>query len=171
MALLIVAGIIFLFIAYVLVAPIWISVDTDKSIFVVYQPGLFSVRYAREKKFPVEIRVAGFRIRTDRKRDENRKRHAVPAKDGKKRRRSRSFGAWKFLIRRVVDAFRVRRFVMDIDTDNFMLNSQMIPLLYFSNLYPDFVNVNFMGRNFLAMTASVRPISLLWAYLLFLTKK
>jgi len=156
-------GLIVLIIICVVVIPIHFSIDTDNDFYLIRQPGFFSFRIFPEKNFSVETRIAGFKIPLRRGRKESAKK--IP------RRKTYSLASLVFLFDGIVRSFRIHRFELDIDTGDFALNAQLVPLFHFASWQPYSLNINFMGRNYLRTAISVRPLNLIWTYLIFLTKK
>jgi hypothetical protein len=159
--------VVVLLICFILVTPVCLAVDTDKGLYTIYQPGFFSVRLFPLKAFRFEVRVAGILIPLDgggKEETRMKKRHY-------KKRKTRSVDAWRSLIREIMDSIVIRELELNIDTDDFPLNAKLVPLFYWASADSCLLQVNFNGHNYLRVNASVRPVSLAWAYILFLTKQ
>jgi hypothetical protein len=160
-------------IGVVLATPVHLEINTDKDLYLVYQPGTLSVRFLPSMNFRIEVRVVGIKVQTKNKGDKKavETRRPSETKHHSVKRKSRSVQAWRFLVERMARSVRIRELTVDIDTDDYALNAKLFPILYFSSRGSCSLNVNFSGRNYLAVGASVRPIALVWTYLLFLTKQ
>jgi len=167
MILTVVIGLVVFTIICMVVIPIYFSIDTDEGIYLIRQPGFFSIRFFPGRNFDVETRIAGIKVNLKVVPNERRE---DPKKVSRERKRY-SPSAWMFLFERIVRSFETKRFEMDIDTEDFALNAQLIPIAYFASKQPYSISVNFIGRNYLQALIMVRPVKLIWAYLLFLTKK
>jgi hypothetical protein len=75
------------------------------------------------------------------------------------------------LIQKIIQSICIKRFQVDIDTDDVVMNAQLIPAFVF--LSPDSVRLsaNFEGRVYARLLAEVRLYRLVWAFLEFFTKK
>jgi hypothetical protein len=83
----------------------------------------------------------------------------------------KSFAAWRFLIQEILNSFKIRRCVLLLDTDDVVLNAKLTPLFVFASRGPFQVQTNFEGRVYFHLDVLNRPVSLLWVFIKFLTKK
>src|SRR5690606_14612110 len=83
----------------------------------------------------------------------------------------KSAHAWFFLIRKGLSSFRLRKLWLDVDTDDVVLNAQLVPVMMLLNRGPVWMQTNYNGRVSLQLVAEGRLNKLLWAFLRFLTKK
>jgi hypothetical protein len=61
-----------------------------------------------------------------------------------------------FLFKGVLNSFRVKRFILNIDVDDVVLNAQLIPILLLVSRGPVSMNTNFNGRNYLDLEVEGR---------------
>ncbi len=165
MILLVLVALVVVTITCMVAIPVHFSIDTDEGLYLIRQPGFFLIRFIPGKNFGVETRIAGIKVNVKGTPNEPPKKRV--SRQGKRY----SLSAWMFLVERIFRSFETKRFEMDIDTTDFALNAQLIPIAYFASRQPYSININFTGRNYLRVLITVRPIKLIWAYLLFLTKK
>jgi hypothetical protein len=79
----------------------------------------------------------------------------------KKKRRAFTFRKMKNVLR----SFHIRKFRMDIDTDNYATNAWLFPLCYLIDLKKQRVRVNFEGRNECILTIENRLFNMALAFL------
>lgn len=93
---------------------------------------------------------------------ERPKRKKAPApKPGKKAKTSFS---WK-TIKRIMASFRIRRFRLDLDTGDYLLNSWLFPLLYFIQTPRHGIRINYLGRTDIDVELENSGFRLLRAFL------
>jgi hypothetical protein len=140
-AFLIITLLIIMVVGWILVVPIHLVIDTDRSEYMIRQAGVFSVRVNPGRERLLDMKVAGFRIDpvVPRKKDT---RHREEKKSTK-----RSFNSWVYLPQRIIKSFTIERFVIDVDTDDYVLNANLFPLFQFASDGVYSLNVNFSGRN------------------------
>lgn len=170
MVLVIACGVLISMIAYMTIVPIRFFVDTDRDLYTIFQPGVFSFRMFPLRDLGFEFRIARIKLPI-KSRSTDDKKEKVVKKEGRPNKKHRSLASWRFLISKVIQVFKVHYLTLDLDTNDFVLNAYMFPIFYFITRRQYSMNINFTGRNHLAFNGSVRPISLIWAYFLFLTKK
>lgn len=166
--LMVVVIIVAVMMAYVMLMPVTFVIDTDEDLYGIFQRGVFSFRVVTVRPLSTEVRIAGIKISV--KPGRSNPQQKVPEKRAA-RNKTRSVAAWRFLIRKLLAAFKVHRFQLDVDTGDVALNARLFPVVYFTTRNRLNMNINFVGRNYFGFIASVRPITLIRAYLIFLTKK
>ena len=162
------------FIAIVLVvgflyAPINLYVDTDQNRYEIYQLPVFrfSVVHSADTFLP-NLRLFGINIRVR----GQQKKASVKTKNTKtKRPFHRPLASWRYLATRVITSFKVNQAVVDIDTDDVIVNAQLIPLFMAVNNKHVHCSSNFNGRVYLHLEMSNQPARLLWIFIQFLIKK
>jgi hypothetical protein len=69
------------------------------------------------------------------------------------------------LVRRLLRSFKVRRFRLEIDTGDPVLNARLYPLLFLLDRQAGDIRLNFVNRNHLLLQLTNRPIRLLNAFI------
>ncbi len=87
-----------------------------------------------------------------------------PRKPKPQKQRRSKFFTWRKM-RRVVQSFRVRRFHLDLDTDDYVLNAYLYPLFYFASGPNRQLNVNFQGETNLVLQIENRLFRIIRAIL------
>ncbi|MBN1950880.1 MAG: hypothetical protein JW801_06725 [Bacteroidales bacterium] len=82
----------------------------------------------------------------------------------KKRSRSVSIKRMVRLVKALHASLAIKRLRADIDTGDFPLNAQLIPLTYLINGGNRQLNINFEERNKLELIIQTRPATILWKY-------
>jgi hypothetical protein len=77
--------------------------------------------------------------------------------------------AWLAFIRSLAKSLSFKKFYLDIDTDNVVLNAQLIPLALFAQSRGVHLSTNFNGRVYAHVEVHTYLNKILWAYLKFLT--
>lgn len=65
----------------------------------------------------------------------------------------------------LLKSFKVKRFVLDIDTGDCLTNAKLAPLFAFLNHYVAHFNINFEDRNLLLIHLHNRPINLIKSFI------
>lgn len=164
-ALLIITLLIVTVIGWILIVPIYLVIDSDRSEYMICQAGVFSVRVYPGRDRILDMKVAGFRVAPVMSPEKE-----APHRKAKKPTK-RSLDSWAYLARRIIRSFTIERFVIDIDTDDYVLNANLVPLFQFASRGVYSMNVNFSGRNYIGIKIMGRLIKLLWIFLTFLNKK
>ncbi|PWL37639.1 hypothetical protein DKG77_15180 [Flagellimonas aquimarina] len=90
------------------------------------------------------------------------------SKKQKKIKDNKKTGGKNVSIKRIVallKSFKVKRFVLDIDTGDCIANAKLAPLFAFLNYYVAHFSVNFEDRNFLLIHLHNRPINLIKSFI------
>ncbi len=81
----------------------------------------------------------------------------------KKSRRSSLVSAKKAL--RILRSFETKKFLVDLDTGNCILNAKLFPLFGFLNFYVGSFHINFEGRNRLIVHLQNRPVNIIKSFI------
>lgn len=81
----------------------------------------------------------------------------------KKRKKSYSFSKVRRKAKRILQSFRLEKFYLNIDTDNYYYNAQLYPLLFFAKGKKYQMTINYRGENELFLIIKNRLIRLLFA--------
>ncbi len=149
---------------WILLGPVTITMDTSRNLYRFMLPGIVSARAVPTAEFfLIRCRILFIPFTIDPlrmgKQTESRK-----EKTEKKKKRNRSSGR-KLLkkFRNVSRAIRLRRFELDIDTDDFLLNAWLVPAFTAANNYRNVqMQVNFEGNLFMHLDLRTRIAALLW---------
>ena len=68
-------------------------------------------------------------------------------------------------ILQVVRTFKIKEFVLNIDTGNCITNAKLYPLLSIAHLCKGQFNINFQGQNQLILQIENRPVRILKAFI------
>jgi hypothetical protein len=152
-----------LFLLWFLFAPLIIKVNSDNQRYSLSLPGIFKVLVVPDNQlFHIRLWVLfiPFNIKPFGR--------AVKKSEGKQKKKKRSRDLSKLMkarfiaIRELTRSFKLKKMWLNIDTDDFILNAQLVPV--FSTMNNQHVNltVNFEGDISLFMILKNRIASLLW---------
>ena len=154
-----------------LLTPVSLYVDTDQGRYEVFQTPVFRfcVVIKNDTIIP-RMRLVGINVPLQsksktthaKKTDKNPKKKSVLKK---------SVSAWRFLVGKLLRSFDIEQAIVDVDTDNVVLNAQLVPVCFWASHGPVQLNTNFNGRVYFHLEARNRPARILWIFFQFLTKK
>ena len=147
-----------------LVIPIQIRLDTIEKLYFVQLQGLAKASIEGDKEELLRIRLQiffrSFYFYPLRKINASRTKK-VRAKKQKKLGSKMSFKTAS----RLLNSFKVKEFVLNIDTGNFILNAKLYPAFAFLNYHIGNISVNFEGRNQMVLYLQNRPIYILKSFI------
>ncbi len=157
---------LFLSIIYVLLTPIIVCVDTDENQYFIQLKGILkaSLEPMKDEIFRVKLTVLFFNFYV------YPLKYRFPKNIDKKVKRTvkkRSIEFRKIL--RVLNSFKIKKMLLNIDTGDWTLNAKLYPLFYFSKYGKGNFRINFQGRNQLVLHIQNRPINIIKSYINFKT--
>lgn len=154
-------------VGWVLIAPLTLRIDTVSGDYDLRLRGIGGMRLqAGPGDWVVKARVLFWKKEWDLWRwlgqARRRKKGDGKARQPKtSRRRSRRI-SWKKMVR-ILKSFRVRRFRVEIDTDDYVLNAYLFPVFHL--LSRGRLQINFNGRNDIQIEITNRIGRIAWAWL------
>jgi hypothetical protein len=155
--------VVLLFFGWLLFMPLVIDVDTSVHSYQVYQYG--TIRFWLSPGLQPHMSIFGFSIPW------KRSKVAVQAKPKPKSKRQFPFRNIPELLKGIYHSITVRWFRLDLDTDDVVLNAQMIPAFTFLSSGAVQLTTNFEGRVYASLRAELKLYRIGWAFLLFYIKK
>ena len=166
MVLIIIFLLLLLSIVYVLFTPIILWVDTYKKQYFIQLKGIAkaSLEPMKEEVFRLKLNVLFFNyylypLKYKFQNNKNKKTERVI--------KNRSIEFKKIV--RVLNSFKIKKMLVNIDTGDWTLNAKLYPLFYFSNYGKGNFRINFQGRNQLVLHIQNRPIDIIKSYINFKT--
>lgn len=160
MVLYIILALSLLFLIYLLFASIIICIDTISNQYYFELKGIFKANLEKDdiELFRIKLKVLllKFYIYPLKKR-KKRMQNKIKTKAHTNSKRNITLTR----IIKIINTFKVTRFVLDIDTDNCILNAKLYPLFSLFNFYGGNFHVNFQGRNQLVLYVKNRPIDII----------
>jgi len=149
---------------WILLGPVVIRVDTNRRLYMLKLPGVFLARaepyrglfHVRGRILLFPYSFDPFRKRSSKNTSKNRNRR----KGSGKRRMTPGRGI--ALLRGLFQAIRIRELVLDVDTEDPMLNAWLIPAFSAVNSDRISLTANFEGNASLAMDVRTRVGALAW---------
>ena len=171
MALLIIISILLLLLAFLMVTPLVLKVDTIRGDYFLKMTGLFkiSVIPGSESLPHIRLRFFFFSYELDplklaqkvNKKQGKKKRE----KEKKKRKKPPSVKGMPGKLRRVLASFHVKQFHLDLDTGDPILNGYLYPVFFFLNGGNRKTSINYFGRNELVIVIENRMYHILYAFI------
>ena len=154
-------------ILWLLFAPMVLKIDTQRQLYYIRWLGIGSCQlkvlpdglvltlqfwFWKKEIHPLEVLV-------------KQQKSQSPKKKNKKR-SSRSLWEWKRLGTRLLKSFTVKQFRLRLDTDDYILNSYLFPVIHLLNFEARQVSINYLGESSLQLQIENILIRLLRAVLL-----
>ena len=153
-----------LLILYLLFVPVVFFIDTTTNEYYIQLRGLAKVSIVADAKEVLKIKLKitffNFYFYPLKKKSPPKKKEIA------KRNESRTMK--RISLRksvRVLRSFKVKRILLDIDTGDWILNAKLYPIFGFLNYHVGKFNINFEGRNRLALHLENRPIYILKSFI------
>lgn len=154
---------IFLFILWLLLVPVVIIIQTDANRYSLSMPGVFRAEAVTGDDFFLIkgwILFVPYRFNPLKKR-KKKSRKKKDTEEKKKKFRLPSGGL--SMAREALHTVRIKKFELDIDTDDFLLNAWLFPVFSMVQSSSRQMRINFEGYNALHLDIRVRLGVLLWA--------
>jgi len=166
--LLIILVILLILIFAFLFTPIIFYIDTEQKRYEIFQAPVFRFFVTIENNtIKPKLKLAGITIplKSGKPKAEKKK------KPKTKSRFKKSTAAWRFLVGKILRSFKIRRAIVDLDTDDVVLNAQLVPVFLAISQGPFHLTSNFAGRVYFHLEMNNKPARILWIFIQFLTKK
>ena len=150
-----------LLLLWIMLGPVIIFLDTGSNQYRISLPGVITLMVVLAEG---QILIRGwiffvpFKFDPFKKRRQKKKKD--PAKAVKKKSKKRS-GSIR-VVRKIVAAFRIRKLLLDIDTDDMILNAWLVPVFSMVNSEDIQMQVNFQGNGYLHLDLRTRIGAILW---------
>jgi len=163
----IVIALFLLLIALLLWMPIELCIDTKANNYYIRVKGLVtaSIESHRTELLQINLKLPLYShnfypLRLSGKKKKKKK------PDSPKKKKSRKTMSMRRMLR-VIRTFRIKKFKLDLDTGDSMLNAKLYPLSALLNFYYGNIGINFEGRNELALIMQNRPIRIIKSFINF----
>lgn len=145
---------------WILLGPVIIYLNTDRNKYYVTLPGIFKAAWVsagdlfhiRGWIFFIPFKINPFK----RRKKKNKEKSILPGK----KKPGRRFGSVRML-KGAISSFRIRRLILDIDTDDFSLNAWLVPVFSLVRSENIRMRVNFEGNAFLQLDLRTRISTIL----------
>ncbi len=157
--------VVFILFAWLIFWPWVVEVDTSCNRYQFYQMG--TVRFWFTKEFQPCLRLFGITVplKGGVKKGPAKK-HVTPKKKKRQFRIQHVLDLWNG----IVHSIRVNWFYLDLDTDDVVLNAQLVPVFLWMSQGPIHLTTNFEGRVCSRLRAELKLYRMGWAFLLFYIK-
>ncbi len=150
-----------LLLVWMLLGPVIIFLDTGSNQYRISLPGVVTLMVVANGD---QILIRGwiffvpFKFDPFKKRKQTKKKDPARTVTKKSKKRSASIR----MFRKVVAAFRIRKLLLDIDTDDVLLNAWLVPAFSMVNSAQIQMQVNFEGTAYLHLDLRTRIGAILW---------
>lgn len=163
------AIVLFMFLAlliYLLLAPILLFIDTRDDNYFIQQKGIVKVAILRDKKEVIKVKLNVLFLKFYFYPLRAKKSISQPKVKAKRRRKKREFLSFRTGLK-LLNSFKVKRFWMDIDTGDCIVNAKLYPVFAFLDYKIGGFNINFQDRNQLVLHIQSRPIHIIKSFINF----
>lgn len=150
--------------AWILFNPITLDLDTDHNRYKLYQRGIFNASLAIDT-MKIQVSIFGIRITTRQRASSDSDRHR------KKTKSKSDFRTYRPLITKLIRRINLNRLILDIDTDDVVLNAKLVPVCLLLNGSNRSFYINFSGRLYFHLKATVYLYQLLYEFISFKLKQ
>ncbi len=152
------------FLIWLFLTPLVLVVDTTKNQYLITWKGVASARLMGfDGRWKVSVKVFFWKRnfyfpfkKSDKLEKKNKKR---------KKQKKVNFKRWRHKGWQILKSFEVKRFYLNLDTDDFVKNSQLFPLFYFLSANNRQLKINYEGRAELVLIIENRLWRMLKAFL------
>ncbi len=159
MVVLIIISLIVLFITGLFIIPIQIVINTQKNEYYISLPGYFRVDllFTRDYNYSIKLKILffSFRIFPGKRRNSVRDVEEPRKNIQKTKRRKKQKITFSF-IKKIIKCFKIKKLNADIDTGDYPLNAQLIPIAHAISQGNTNIDINFQNRNVLDICVNTR---------------
>ncbi len=157
--------ILFAALAYLLLTPIMLYVDTRNDTYFVRQQGIIKAAVLGDKKEVLRIKLTVFFLDFYVYPFRSKKKPSKPKTIKKKKKGNTSFS---FEVRlRLLKTLKIKKLVVDIDTGDCLANAKLYPIFAFLNYKFGGFHINFEDRNQLVLHLESKPIRIIKSFINF----
>ena len=145
--------VLLILLVWMLVAPIILYVNTEEKRYYFEMKGIFKIipTITSELDFIVRIQTPLYSfvikpLEMKRRRKKLRKKKETKKVSGKRSKPGKSLRSKITLAQNILKTFRVKKFWLDIDFDDYVLNAQLVPVFLLISSNQVRVTTNFLGR-------------------------
>jgi len=146
---------------YLLFVPIVLYLDTFSNQYYVQLKGLVKASFEADEEDIIRIKLRllfiNFNFYPLKKFKQRKQKQDLKKRKNRHKKKSRRLFKKKKMIR-LLKSFEVRHFFVNIDTDDFVTNTQLYPAFSLANHWGGQVYINFQGQNQLRVDLRNRPI-------------
>jgi hypothetical protein len=155
-----------------LFTPVYLYVDTSEERYEAFHSPVFRFSLTIQEHMVLpKLTLLGINIPLPTKEKSTGVSQKPATKKAKRTGIKKSFDAWRFLIRESVKSFDIRKVEVDVDTDDVLLNAQLVPVFLWATRGSVKLNTNFNGRVYFHLEVTNLPVKILWIFFRFSIKK
>jgi hypothetical protein len=170
-ALIIILIILFLLAGF-LFSPIVFYIDTEENRYEIRQTPVFKFCLSLHGHQIIPgIKLIGINVPLPRAGNKKKKERRDAVKPRRKSFIHKSASTWRRTLAQIVKSFFVQSIIVDVDTDDVVMNAQLVPLFTLLSSERVCLTTNYSGRAYFHFEGENRPARLLWILIRFFTKK
>mgnify|MGYP001820375450 CR=1 FL=1 len=151
---------------YLLLTPVSLFIDTRRDKYVIQQKGVVKASVLGDKKEVLKVKLNVLFLKFYLYPLRSSKSKSKPKIKGKKKSKKRKFLSFKTGLK-LLKSFKVKRFRIDIDTGDYIVNAKLYPAFAYLNYKIGGFNINFQDRNQLVLHIQGRPIYIIKSFINF----
>ena len=160
----IIIGLFLLLVMYLLFAPLSIVIDTSTHSYYIELKPIIKISAVSHERELLKIHTHIFFLNFDYYPIQPKKKKKLTIK--KQPKKSKRLLTIKRVFR-IIKSFKVKRFFIDIDTGDCIVNAKLFPVFALLNYKGGHFNINFNGRNKLVLHIQNRPIYIIKSFINF----
>jgi len=166
LVLLLILVMILMLVIWIIFVPVYLKIDTQNNIYLISQAGTFRLSYFPFRKPYICVKVFGIEL------PDATKNGKEPERISKRKTFvKRSLPSWSFLIKGLINSFRIIKLKGTADLDDVVLHSQLYAIYPFINRGPVELTSNLNNLYYLDLIIEGRLYRILYTFIVFLTKK
>lgn len=155
---------------WIIFVPVILTIDSSEGKYEISQRASFRLVFNTSDTPHMSLHLLGLRKLRIGIAVGSAKPHPVQ-RERRQRQNTKSIGAWRGLISDVIQSFTIDKVKMNIDTGDYVLNAQLVPVALLCCRGPVMIRTNFVGLNNVYARIELRVYLLIRAFLLFTLKK
>lgn len=163
MIVLIILIVLLVFVTILLLTPIRFKIDSNKSIYLAEWKHLLSAKLLLQNNEPIVQLKSFFWKKEINLLKINSGLNNTTQKKRKSTQQKKSKFNFKKKIKPLLKSFQVRKFFINIDTNNYAWNAYLFPIFYFLKSEQRQLHINFQGNVEVLLDIQNRPLRILWA--------
>ncbi len=144
MVVIIIISVLLLALVGLLLTPLIIRLNTDLNKYDVRLSGFMRAWLSVDDELSIHVWILGYHYKTNPK-------FALAGKEKKSKRKKKRSSTSKLRMKNILNvmrSFRIRSFEASLDTDDYVVNAQLVPISWLLKLFQLNVSVNFRGSSY-----------------------
>lgn len=161
----VIIALVFLILGWFLFASLKLYIDTSEKQYYVQFKGLVSAHLIPTKDFfLIKLKVPFYTFSIDPLKMNKPSKKALKQPENKsviKKKKGKSWSATFTFLRSIMATFKIKHFILDLDTGNYPLNAQLVPVFTLMSRRTTSLKTNFMGKSYFSIVVENRLIRMM----------